>query len=78
MKIAMYHEYWNGWGWVLWIGFWFLLISSFGHWGYSYRLNRRYFAQADKTALDMLNERYARGDIEQVEFSRIKKEITSK
>jgi putative membrane protein len=78
MEMVMYHENWSCWGWVLWIGFWFLLISSFGHWGYSYRSNRRYFAQANKTALDILNERYARGDIEQSEFSRIKKEIASK
>jgi hypothetical protein len=32
----MGHPYWNdwyfGWGWFLWFGVWFLLLSSFGHW----------------------------------------------
>ncbi|MBB1300595.1 MULTISPECIES: SHOCT domain-containing protein [Pseudoalteromonas] len=75
----MDHGYWNdwyiGWGWFLWIGIWFLLISSFSHWGYSYRTHRRYVANTDKTALDILNERYARGDIEQQEFVKMKEEI---
>lgn len=59
------HDYlanWNrGWGWLLWFGVWFLLNSSFGHWGYAYRVNQRYTAQPGKNALDILNERYARG-----------------
>jgi putative membrane protein len=65
------------WGWFLWIVVWFLLISSFSHWGYSYRTHRRYFNESNKTAIDLLNERYARGDIEREEFIRIKSEITS-
>lgn len=64
-------------GWLLWIGIWFLFISSLGHWGYSYRTNRRYFLQPDKTAIEILNERYASGDIDYNEFSRIKLEIAS-
>lgn len=73
----MYNEYWGGWGWLMWVGIWFLLISSFGHWGYSYRFNRRYSVQSQKTAIDILNERYASGDIEKDEYTRIKKEIAS-
>lgn len=75
----MEHAYWNdwylGWGWFLWFGIWFLLISSFGHWGYSYRTNRRYFSQPQKNAVDIVNERYALGEINREEFARIKQEI---
>ncbi|WP_426370291.1 SHOCT domain-containing protein [Pseudocolwellia sp. HL-MZ7] len=75
----MEHAYWNdwytGWGWFLWFGIWLLFISNFSHWGYSYRTNRRYSSLLDKTAIDILNERYARGDIEQEEFVKMKEEI---
>jgi putative membrane protein len=74
----MGHAYWNdwytGWGWFLWFGLWFLMISSFSHWGYSYRIHRRY-STPDKTAIEILNERYARGDIEHKEFVKMKDEI---
>ncbi len=63
-----------GWIWFLWIGVVFLMFSSFGNWGYTYRLHRRYGA-ALKGALDILDERYARGEIAHDEYGRMKSEI---
>ncbi|MDF2043812.1 MULTISPECIES: SHOCT domain-containing protein [unclassified Pantoea] len=75
----MPYDFWNslyaGWGWFLWFAVWVLLVSSIGHWGYSYRVNRRASVNKHKTALDMLNERYARGEIKRDEFTHIKAEI---
>jgi putative membrane protein len=78
----MTHDYmthWNfGWSWLLWFGVWFLLISSFGHWGYAYRVNQRYLVPPAKNALDILNERYVRGDIDRDEYRRMKQEMAAK
>lgn len=78
----MNHYYWNdwysGWGWFLWFGIWFLLISSFGNWGYTYRVHRKYDEYPTKQALDILNERYARGEIDRLEYGRMKSEISGK
>ena len=64
-----------GWMWLLWIGFMIIVFSSFGNWGYTYRLHRRYGA-APKGALDILDERYARGEITRDEYATMKSEIT--
>lgn len=64
-----------GWTWLLWIGFMIIVFSSFGNWGYTYRLHRRY-GTAPSGALDILDERYARGDIARDEYTRMKAEIS--
>ncbi len=76
----MNHSYWNdwyfGWGWFLWFGIVFLLFSSIGNWGYSYRAHQKYDAHPRKIAVDILNERYARGEISREEYSQMKSEIS--
>jgi putative membrane protein len=77
----MAHGYWNdwysGWGWFLWFGFMILLFSTVGNWGYTYRVHRNYGAQPRKEALDILNERYARGEITREEHSQMKTTISA-
>ena len=76
----MTHYYWNdwytGWGWFLWFGFVFLMISSFGNWGYTYRAHRKYAdGYFNRDLLDILNERYARGLVSSEEYNKIKEAV---
>jgi len=72
--------YWNDWyaiwGWVLWVGFVFLLFSSVGNWGYTYRAHRKLGdGYPSKDALTILNERYARGEVKHDDYIKIKSQI---
>lgn len=72
------HFYDSGWGmgWgMLWVALWWLLpilgIAAVVMW-----FNRSAGRGQDKSALDILKERYARGEIEQEEFQRKKRELS--
>jgi putative membrane protein len=69
--------FYTSWGWILWFGFIVLMFSSFGNWGYTYRAHRKCDGRADRTVLDILNERYARGEIKRDEYVQLKSDIGS-
>jgi putative membrane protein len=75
----MVHNYWSdwyfGWGWMLWFGFVFLIFSGIGNWGYTYRAHQKYDLPPRKEASDILNERYARGDITREQYVQLKSDI---
>jgi putative membrane protein len=80
----MQHYFWNdwylGWGWFLWVGIIFLLFSSMGNWRYTYAAHRKYGVggAVQKEALDILNERYARGEITRDQFVQMKSDLSKK
>jgi putative membrane protein len=78
----MAHTYWNdwyfGWGWFLWFGIVFLFFSSIGNWGYTYSAHRRYGQLPGGDALDILNARYARGEITREELAVMRSEVTKR
>jgi putative membrane protein len=70
-----WNDLYSGWGWILWFGIVFLLFSSAGNWGYSYRVHRKYGASSGKSAIEILNERYARGEIKREEYGQMKSDL---
>ncbi len=75
------YNYDYGWGWGMGIGmllFWGLLIAAIVA---LLRVSSRHDAaprhDREKTALDLLKERYARGDIEREEFLQKKRDLES-
>jgi len=75
----MQHYFWNdwylSWGWFLWLGIMLLVFSSMGNWRYTYAAHRKYGQPVQKDAIDILNERYARGQITREQFKQIKSEL---
>lgn len=79
MTQVFWNDWYATWGWFLWFGVILLIFSNVGNWGYTYQAHRKYEdGYARKDAIDLLNERYARGDIKHEEYSRIKSEISFK
>jgi len=70
------NDWYLGWGWILWLGFIFLMFSNVGNWGYTYRAHRKYDIQPRKQAIDILNERYVRGEITREEYGQLKSDIS--
>jgi putative membrane protein len=68
-------DWYFGWGWFLWLGFIVIMFSSFGNWGYTYRVHRKVGGSDRKEAIDILNERYARGDVTRVQYLELKSDI---
>ena len=70
-------DWYSGWGWFLWFGVMILLFSSVGNWGYTYRVHRFYGRPQQQEAIDILSQRYARGEITHAEYTQMKSAISS-
>ncbi len=75
MTGGYWNDWYSGWGWFLWFGIMILMFSSLGNWGYTYRVHRGYGRPNAGEALDILNARYARGEVSHEEYDRMKAAI---
>ncbi|WP_010219601.1 hypothetical protein [Sphingomonas sp. PAMC 26621] len=66
-----------GWGWILWMGFIFLMFSSIGNWGYAYRAHRKVDGSPRRDAGAILNERYAAGELTRDQYLEVKSDIAA-
>ena len=77
---GMQHYFWNdgyfGAGLLLWLGIIFLLFSSMASWRHTWAARRKCRVPLQKGPLEMLNERYARGEITGEEFGRMRSAIS--
>ena len=68
-----------GWDWFLWLGLFIVILSSFGNWGYTYSAHRKFNNTiSPKSAVNILNERYASGEVLYDEYMKIKSNIYKK
>lgn len=78
MPSYQWSDWYAIWGWFLWIGMIFLFFMSAVTLRYTYRTHKRYSGFVPKKdAIDILDERYARGEIEHDEYERRKTSIMS-
>jgi len=54
-----------------------LIFSGLGNWGYSYSAHRKYDLPR-RNARDILDERYANGDITRDQYAELKSDIASR
>jgi putative membrane protein len=74
----MDNNWYSGFGWLIWYGIFLLFFFNMGNWGYTYRAHRRLRdGQSGKTALEILNERLARGDLSLEKYLELKVYICS-
>jgi putative membrane protein len=71
------NAFYFGWGWILWLGFIFLIFSSLGNWGYAYRAHRKFDGVPRKDATSILNERYAAGELTRAQYLELKSDIAA-